>query len=123
MLNFVACWNIRLYFIPLILRLYTMQVDLGVKKICFDIYASECQIFCLDPENARGQEILFSLKCTLSKQKFQGREKKTGQFQSTNEVSQDRPAMSGPGVETLVVRAQFSCLFRQLMYLEWFVKQ
>ena len=95
-----------------------MQVDLGVKKVCFDICASERQIHCLDPENDRGQEILFSLKCTLPKQKFQGWEEKTGKFQSMKEASQDRPGMFGPQVETLVVRAEFSCLFRQLMYLE-----
>lgn len=122
MLNFVACWNIRLYFIPLILRLHAMQVDLGVKKISFDIYTPECQIICLDPENDRSQERLFSLKYTLSKQKFQRWEEKTGQFQRTNEASQDRPGTFGPGVETLVVRAEFSHLFRQLMCLEKFMK-
>lgn len=123
MLNFVACWNIRLYLIPLILRLYVTQVDLGVENVCFDICASECQILCLDPENARGQEILFPLKCTLSKQKFQAWEEKTGQFESTNETSQDRPGMFGPRVETLVVRTEFSCLFRQLICLEGLEKQ
>lgn len=75
MLYFLACWNIRLHFIPLILLQYTMKVDLGIKAVCFDICAFECQILCLDPENNGSQEILFLLKYALSKQNLRiGRE-------------------------------------------------
>lgn len=34
-----------------------------------------------------------------------------------NERSQDGPGVFGPGMETLVVRAELSCLLRQFMYL------
>lgn len=52
-----------------------MKVDLGIKAVCFDICAFECQILCLDPENNGSQEILFLLKYALSKQNLRiGRE-------------------------------------------------
>lgn len=76
------------------MRLYLLQVDLGVKKGFFDVSAAECQILHFDLENDWGQVMLLSLKCTLSKNSRDG---KSGRFQNTNESFQDRPGVFGPG--------------------------
>lgn len=98
-----------------------MQVDLGLSKFALTSVSLNAKYFVSIQKMIGAKRYFSHWDAPCQNKNF--RVGKTGCFQSTNEKSQDRPGVFGPGMEILVGRAELSCLLRQFMYLEWFVEQ